>query len=836
MNKKLLVAVVIGVLVVAVGVIFVVFSNTGTSSPKSGQQLSQKNLLQDLGIASTQVAKDPLYDEGVTESALNSKKSYDSIFENYGILPEQLLSSKQAMQDMKSSGQEVYPNPKINFKLAVSDQVKNSLDVQKASVSQIGSVPIYSFETNFNDTYLKNLATGMGIDESTLEVAKDRSSGEYLLTNFKTGQSVSQNSNIAQAASGSADPKLIFFNPASGSFTLFQSSNKINRDISSGGTESAQQPIEIAQNFLFNNNVLKPYTYNLDQSETTTYERKDSLDITYVAFHRGWSPLPIINSTGASNISRLDDTIKKTITDPLSQYLLSKDDQVVNTSDKLDGFARADDFNTITVAINNKTNTVFSLVSNIRPVKESKAAKANLISADEAIKNATGGQIYKSIITPQGSGSPNIAAMYPEGIASSDNAQVGSIYLAYMEQPLNQRLGAQQPVYIMTGEAKLKTGYNVDFSFVTPAIKNQELSPISFSEASADQTQSPANNIQIGFTTPDNIVGDKPDEPASKTPDGKCDETDSQYQPKCPAFSHIQEINGRLYRSGYGNTRSFTAGSQTMATVDVGGGILWELVPYGSAAATNKQNKTEIVNKFIELSGLGGSAEAKKMIGGDLSVYGSTAAGFHGQKCFYKCLPYTLGYVSGRSPIIYLYSKSPQAFGVQPISQDKISYNYPATANGTWDIITKNDGTLEYAGKNYSNLYYEFMYKNIVVPSEGYMIEKDRAAQFLKDDLLPRLNLGQKEISDYLADIQTHIFNLTKSDTKYYKISILNKSEVERFLPLQVNPRPAQTIRNMLVFEQMQDHPNYRIPEPAIEQINRNDVESLLVENGCLLK
>ena len=411
----------------------------------------------DLGKVATTSAPNPLTDENITSSALKNKATYQKLITTYGVLPEQLLAMKTAYAKGDTS---VFPPVNLKMNFVATQDIATVFDQQAKLADALGQVPIYSFDNNFDLSYIQNLAKSFGLV------------GGKFTTNSK-GYIV-----------GSQAAQSLSFNPISGAF-LYSSGAS-----AASAAPSSQDAIQKAQNYLINNPALSEYVQNLDQSETTTYQRKDSLGVTYVAMHRGWNPLPVLNVRGATQTRKLGKTIHESVKNNLPYA--DKDASVMDTSDNTNGYARADDFNTITVGV--AADGVTGVWGNMRPLG-SNAVKAGLISAKEALNNANAGEIFKPVITTIGKSQIDPSILFPNGLAEADNATVTSIYLAYLEEPLSVKSSFLQPVYILKGQTTLKSGYEVSFGIVTPAAKGQA-KVSSLLEVSADTLVDQSASIQ----------------------------------------------------------------------------------------------------------------------------------------------------------------------------------------------------------------------------------------------------------------------------------------------------------------------------------------------------
>ena len=156
-----------------------------------------------------------------------------------------------------------------------------------------------------------------------------------------------------------------------------------------------------------------------------------------------------------------------------------------------------------------------------------------------------------------------------------------------------------------------------------------------------------------------------------------------------------------------------------------------------------------------------------------------------------KCADYYPGFVDA-SPLIYLYPKNPLNISVNinsPITSTKPAIN----KKGAWEITGFPDGLLTTPdGKKYPFIPYEFLRNDFKRPDKGFVIQADNLEQFLKTSLWKKLGLKDNEIEDYWIDTKPRV-----KPSPYYFVSLVDRSEIDRVLPMEVNPKPDTIIRNM---------------------------------------
>ncbi len=145
---------------------------------------------------------------------------------------------------------------------------------------------------------------------------------------------------------------------------------------------------------------------------------------------------------------------------------------------------------------------------------------------------------------------------------------------------------------------------------------------------------------------------------------------------------------------------------------------------------------------------------------------------------------------------------------------------------GAWNLVASPDGILTTMdGKKYRYIPYEFLRNDFKRPVNGSVIEGGKLEEYLRKDLWRKLGLTDSEISDYWQDTKPRV-----KPSPYYFISLIDRSEIDRVLPMEVNPKPDTIIRNMTYILPLSSQPTYT-PQPLeITAPQRNGFTVL--ENG----
>jgi len=167
----------------------------------------------------------------------------------------------------------------------------------------------------------------------------------------------------------------------------------------------------------------------------------------------------------------------------------------------------------------------------------------------------------------------------------------------------------------------------------------------------------------------------------------------------------------------------------------------------------------------------------------DESFYGSVV--LHGLSCD----KYNYLVIATLSPLIYIYPSQETKVKIRINSPIISSLDY---RDNSWQILVNKDGTFTENGKDHRFIPYEYLRKDFKRPAEGVVVDKNHLVSYLKNNLWEKLGLTSQEIEDYWQDLERRIPNFP-----FYFISLIDRGEIDRVLPIGVNPKPDTIIRNM---------------------------------------
>lgn len=154
-------------------------------------------------------------------------------------------------------------------------------------------------------------------------------------------------------------------------------------------------------------------------------------------------------------------------------------------------------------------------------------------------------------------------------------------------------------------------------------------------------------------------------------------------------------------------------------------------------------------------------------------------------------------YGTAKKPIIYLYPKEDTEVSVKLQYKDNITTSYPKYLDG-WNVLAKKDGTLTdlSTNKNLYSLYYESEnLLNFKVENDGFIVKGSDASTFLEEKLAI-LGLTERESEEFI------IYWLPKLEAnKYNYIRFATLDEINKNMPLEINPNPDTIIRVLMTYK-----------------------------------
>lgn len=148
-------------------------------------------------------------------------------------------------------------------------------------------------------------------------------------------------------------------------------------------------------------------------------------------------------------------------------------------------------------------------------------------------------------------------------------------------------------------------------------------------------------------------------------------------------------------------------------------------------------------------------------------------------------------------PIIYLYPEKDKEVSVELGYKDKITISYPKYTNG-WNVFAQANGNLTDldTNKNLYSLYYESKNTyNFKIENDGFIIKRDNVSEFLENKL-SILGLTDREKEEFII---YWLPILQKNKYNYIRFATID--EINKNMPLEINPNPDTLIRILMTFK-----------------------------------
>ena len=151
-------------------------------------------------------------------------------------------------------------------------------------------------------------------------------------------------------------------------------------------------------------------------------------------------------------------------------------------------------------------------------------------------------------------------------------------------------------------------------------------------------------------------------------------------------------------------------------------------------------------------------------------------------------------------PIIYLYPQVNTDVVVKLGKPEDVLVSYPTyNAQTGWHVLAKPSGELVdlQDGRSLYALYYEGEAFETVfkVEGEGFVVKREDTTDFLEDKLA-QLGLNEREAEEFI------VYWLPKlNEHEYNYVRFADADEIDRAMPLDINPQPNTVIRVMMTYK-----------------------------------
>lgn len=153
--------------------------------------------------------------------------------------------------------------------------------------------------------------------------------------------------------------------------------------------------------------------------------------------------------------------------------------------------------------------------------------------------------------------------------------------------------------------------------------------------------------------------------------------------------------------------------------------------------------------------------------------------------------------VAPKKPVIYLYPEEKTDVTVDLDFDGELTYTYPYTEDGHWEVTADTDGTLtnKADGLEYSYLFWEGVTDQFTADfSKGFCVKGKDTTKFLQE-ILPKMGLTPKEYNEFIVYwaplMEENAYNLISFQTKNY----------EQNAPLHINPAPDSMLRVYMAYK-----------------------------------
>ena len=635
-----------------------------------------------------------------------------------------------------------------------SNDVGQKMVSQDSLITPNGEMPRVTIENwNIPVAYTSQKQTAslytfkqfLTIDDATALASQLHVNGEV-----KASGSIVYASEVDKAAKVAT---LFTYNLHSGAFHYVTNKSLIEQKIQPSQDDYRTKTLDLVKALGFNDPTL---------AVSATYKDKNTPGRTYIELHRDWNLVgkPILNSVGLANLPETQKisqlTVNSTVTD------MEENADIYNTSDQKDGLARQNDFNTMTLGVDDATGDVLSINSNIRPFQTAPSEQMELISFDDAQKKLQANRYEFLLTTPAGAGDTPWTRIYPGNSGLAKRATVTETTVAYLENPATISQKYLIPYYVFRGYANLTSGYLVEFIATVPAID---------SNPQASNGWLVKDVFAAAIDTPNSDKGQKQSTfdmtPAPTPTDMPVDTTSCV--PPTSQLNPVYTVNGVQF--GWSNVKLY----QGKLTTSRKG--FWYYIPSGSAS--NFQND---VNQVI--------TQVKSMIGEtDFREFDKILEDYQlkGASCPVR--------VTGASPSLFIYGNIGDTVSLKPATSS--IYSDPATTDtGMWNV-TVNKHNLTVNGVDRPYIYYEYDKQNVrfARPATGIVTNKvylNKTADHIAD--LMKLTSAEKE--RLLFEI-SHAAASVSGDQIF--VGVINETELESQIPLNVSQGYGVTRIHMYV-------------------------------------
>lgn len=500
---------------------------------------------------------------------------------------------------------------------------------------------------------------------------------------------------------------------------------------------------------------VKPYIERMGVNDATlgtvnTYRKKSQSGIVYFEIHRDWASVggPILNQLGLLN---LPETSSLSSINQSTFKSAAKDEDIYGTNDGSDGYKRADEFNTMTIGIEEATQKVVTMRSNIRPFL-SQTAPQPLISYAQATQLLAAGKATSIYTAPAGQGVVDWEKVYPSDTVQIQNAEVTESVIAYLEELPAQTQNSLTPYYLFKGFAQSPSGYRIQFIAAIDAV-DHSVTPLSLFNRLVGQAwaqQPNSSGLKLGtfsFITPSVTPA-----PTNGITPPTIPDSSSECVPLESELQNISDWSG-LSVGYYEGRLPLTPMSQPAGYYIVSGG----------GAGLNEDALIRWIDSVLERGTSQQLRDIQDIMRDILTI----------SDCPIR--------LTGASPTLFAYSDVPRTYSIFP--KTHITYADPALTQRIWEVHVDND-ELMVQGIDRPYLYYEYQKIDFDRPTKGWVVDKHDLPQFA---YIVGTKLGLRDVEqERLVFELNHAATAIDSGTLF--VGLIPDGELTQKLPLSVEP------------------------------------------------
>ena len=577
--------------------------------------------------------------------------------------------------------------------------------------------------------------------------------------------------------------------------------------------------------------------YDDTMKVTANYKKKGLPDITFYEIHRDWSKvgMPILNFNGLFNIA--EDQTLRTLTLNTKDHMPS-DTAIYATSDNTDLYKRADDFNTMTITISDTDKYVLSIKSNIRQLVNTKTKPASLQTYGDALAKLKNNKYDLLFTSPSGAGQVAWTKIYPNNKAIADQAIISESTYAYLEELPSEVQTELKPYILFRGTSVLDSGYSVNF------IAAVDISPVTANArqkvlgANTYLAQNTAGRGQQEAVITSNPVTNTP--VTGVTPTGPVVACEPQVSSLQPTID-FTDTSGRNLKLGLGPYVRYTIKNGETIREPRNEQRWYYIPPEGYSSKTTEQQRPILEQAFNTfLANIAALNERAVALGGEettLYCPDKNNPGHTDKSCkrtwellwgdfqtyrtiFNQGCPLIF---SGLSPVIFIYG--PEAKSVSIRSWSSLTYSDPGTSNSMWNIKLGSNNAMTVNNLSRQFIYYEYAPVQFNKPQLGWNISKKDLSIFV-NTISEEMKLSSLEIQRLNYEIENAAREV-KSESLF--IGIIDQNELNRKIPLSVNPAPESIQRVHFYIGKMS---NQSVKAPNVIPVERN--KYMVLEFGAV--